>query len=395
MKKSIRTLSAMICLLCLVPCVCLAARLGPARSADELSALAASAQPGDTLLISGDLDASACGVLSFPAGVTLKGEDDAVISGLSLSDSSVVLSGVSLTGGLNVTGRSHVQLTRGVSVSGGVDFSGSGTLLLDPGTSVEGKAGEPGVSVSHRGGDLYISLDGAVSGGAGATGGAAVVIDPLTTSGALMITGNLTGGAGGAFGGNALNLHNLSGNAYITVDGRLTGGSGDIGGSGVQLITAQDSVAAGIGGRISGGQGSSYGGDAMLLMNVGGSSQISLSGALIGGDASGVDSTPGQSLTLLGKTTALHTNVGDCVLEEGRQVLSSIKVTPLPQITASAGNMQPLPTPSPTPNPNEGMVATPGEALPEEPIPSPTPLPGEEGEEEDVLFSPGEAAPAD
>ncbi len=367
MTKRVGALALSVLLLLSPCCGALAAQLGPATSYEELLALAAGAQGGDTLLISGALLATPDQPLTSQERLVIAGTDGASISGLVLRDANVVFSSLTLHGGLRASGLSHVHLERSATVHGadgsaGIDFSGSGSLLLDPGCSVTGGKDAAGIAVAHRGGDLYISIEGDVRGGAGKTGGAAAVIDPLGASGALMVTGSLTGGMGDSFGGNALNLHNLTGNAYITVDGKLTGGEGPIGGSGLQLITAEGSVTVGIGGQISGGRGADYGGDAMLLMNVGGSASVSLFGALTGGDSSGTDSTPGQSLKMLGSTTALHTLVGDCILQDGRQILSAITVTPLPAITASAddaGTLDATPAPEPTAAPTADPTAAP------------------------------------
>lgn len=371
-----------------------AAQLGPATSYDELLALADGAKEGDILLISGKIRADADQPFSPAAALELRGEGDASISGLHLQDASIVLSNMTLTDGLSARGESRIQLMRGVSVKDGLSFSGSGALLLDPGSNVSAGSGATGVSVHHAGGDLYISLDGAIRGGDGATGGAAVVIDPLGASGALMVTGSLTGGTGEDFGGNALNLHNLSGNAYITVDGRLTGGAGEIGGCGLQLITADGGVTAGIGGQITGGRGNRYGGDGMLMMNVGGSASVTLSGSLTGGDASGTDSTPGQSLTLLGQTTAMRTNVtGECILQNGRQVLYALSVTPLPAITSSADDAEEIdPTPSPeaTAEPTQEPTVEPTQTPTAEPTPQPTVEPTPEPTSEPTPEPPAE-----
>lgn len=376
MTKRFRAFALLILLLLAPPPAARAAQLGPATSYQELLSLAAGAQDGDTLLISGAINASAAQPLTSGVYLYLRGEEGgASISGLHIRDAQLALSGLTLTDGLSVRGESHIQITRGVSVQGGLSFSGSGALLLDPGSSVTGGSGATGVSVRHTGGDLYVSLDGAIRGGDGPSGGTAAAIDPLGASGALMVTGTLTGGAGDDFGGNALNLHNLSDNAYITVDGRLTGGAGEIGGCGLQLITADGGMTAGIGGRISGGRGNSYGGDAMLLMNVGGSASVALYGELTGGDSSGTDSTPGQSLTLLGQTTAMHTNVsGNCILQNGRQVLYALSVTPLPAITSSVDDAEVI-DPSPTPPPAATIEPTATPTV--EPTPEPTSEPTE------------------
>ena len=377
MKKQLGALALSVLFLLSSVSGAFAAQLGPASSYEELLSLAAGASNGDTLLVSGAITALGEEPFTSQERLLITGIDDACISGLQLHNANVVFSSLTLKGGLHISGTSHVQLTRGVAVLGadgdsGIRFFGNGSLLLDPGSSVAGGAGATGVAVSHGGGDLYVSIDGDVHGGAGDTGGAAAVIDPLGASGALMVTGRLTGGKGEAFGGNALNLHNLTGNAFITVDGRLTGGEGSIGGSGLQLITAEGSVTAGIGGRINGGRGHDYGGDAMLLMNIGGSATVSLFGSLTGGDSSGTNSTPGQSLKLLGKTTAMRTMVGECIFEEGRQVLTAISVTPLPAITSSVDDAQTLETPSPTVEPTTEPTPEPTAEPTAEPTQEPT-----------------------
>lgn len=384
MKKRLGAFALSIVMLLFSACPALAAQLGPARSYDELLSLAKTASGGDTLLIAGDIAADAQRPLTTSAQLFLRGtgSNTSSISDLALENANVVLSNMAVSGGLRVSGDSYVQLERSVIVHGaqgrsGVEFSGSGALLLDPGSSITGGQDAPGVRIAHQNGDLYISIDGTIRGGNGKTGGAAVEIDPLGASGALMVTGRLTGGRGEDFGGNALNLHNLSGNAYITVDGRLTGGEGSIGGIGLQLITAQGSVFAGLGGHITGGSGEDYGGDAMLLMNVGASANVSLSGYLTGGNSSGPNSAPGQSLKLLGRTTAMRTTVGDCILQDGRQILSAIAVTPLPAITSSVDDAQVIETPAPTAVPTEQPTDVPTVETTAEPAPTPTAQPTE------------------
>lgn len=356
MTKRIGALALSICLMLAVFCPALGAQLGPVSTYDDLLLLASSAANGDTLLISGTVIATPVVPLTTNVQIQIHGMDDASLVSLALHNANVVFSNLTLTDGLTITGESYVQLEHGVSVLGSagqraVDFTGSGALLLDPGSEAFGGDSASGVQIAHTGGDLYISIDGKVVGGAGETGGTAVIIDPLGNSGAAMITGELIGGAGSEFGGNALDLHNLSGNALITVDGHLTGGAGSIGGSGLQLITAEDSVNAGLGGRIIGGTGKTYGGDAAMLMNVSGAASIALSGSLIGGNATAANATPGQSLKLLGKTTAMHTLVADCVLQDGQLVYATSTITPLPEIPSSAEEPEATPVPEIKPLP--------------------------------------------
>lgn len=385
MIKRIGALALSMMLLLAYAAPASAARLGPATTYDELLALASEAKDGDVLLVRGTLAADSAQPLSPAASVRIASDSGkSTIEGLALRDASVAFSDVTLKDSLRVEGSSYIQLSDGVSVVGaqgasGIVFSGNGALMLDGGSTVTGGGEASGVHIHHDGGELYISLDGSVRGGTGVSGGAGVTIDPLRDGGALMITGKLTGGSGDTFGGNALNLYNIDGNAFVTVDGTLTGGTGSIGGSGMQLITAEGSSTIGIGGQISGGQGRDFGGDALLLMNVSGAASVMLSGSLTGGNASGTDSTPGQSLQILGQHTSLHTRIGDCILQDGKQILVSSAVTPLPAITSSVNDMQTLVTPEPTPSSSpEPTTAPTSEPMPEptsEPTAAPTDAP--------------------
>lgn len=360
-----------------------AAMLGPATTYAELAALAAQAAEGDTLLVSGDL--SAVGeVLDLPRRITLAsiGDERATIRGLTLQNASVQISSLDLADTLTIEGISYVELLGSVRVSGasgdnGLRFSGSGALIIDPSCEITGGANGAGLSISHDGGDFYACLEGTVRGGSGSTGGPGVVVSPLAQSGAMMISGSIYGGDGSAIGGHALNLFELSGNAYITVDGCIQGGSGPVGGDGIQLVSAGDQVNVGINGRVSGGTGQEYGGDALILMNAGGASAVTLSGSLTGGDTVSPEGQPGTSLLIVGESTALHARVQDCLLEDGSRLAPTPvptpepDVTPLPAITSSLSDIEPL-TPQPTPEetPSAGPSATPGEPLPSDATPS-------------------------
>ena len=334
-------------------CPVQAATLGPAGSYNELLELAAGAADGDIILISGRIAADSAPLVIRPA-VTIRSAAPgaASISGLSISDSSVTFSGVVLENTLNVSGTSYIELKNGSSVTGaggdsGIRFDGNGALLLGADCSVTGGSDGAGVSISHRSGDFYSSLEGTVTGGSGNTGGPGVVVSPLSRSGTMMISGEILGGSGEIIGGHALNLFDLSGNAYITVAGSVTGGSGEIGGDGIQLVSASDHVNVGITGSVKGGEGSGYGGDAMLLMNASGSASISLSGTLSGGNATQSDAQPGTSLLIVGDSTSARTRVDNCILEDGLLLSAAATpaatpaptpipaVTPLPAITAS------------------------------------------------------------
>lgn len=347
----------------------LAATLGPAATYDELREFLSSAKNGDLILISGELSASGGTPLVIPANVrisSIEGES-ASIRGLRLRDASVTLSNVSLEDSLTVDGTSYIQLSSGVSVSGaagqnGLSFSGSGALIIDRGCEITGGSESAGVSIEHRGGEFYASIEGSVVGGHGQSGGAGVVISPLSSSGAALISGSIKGGDGSAHGGHALNLYDLSGNALITIDGNLQGGNGDIGGDGIQLVAARDIVSVGISGHIKGGSGETYGGDALILMSTEDASSFRLSGTFSGGNATGPDAQPGTSLQLVGDSTASRTRVEDCILEDGLHLSPSQQptpaprtpdVTPLPEITFPAAAEE---------SPLEPADATPGEA---------------------------------
>lgn len=347
-----------------------AATLGPALSYDELRTLASQANDGDVLLVAGDFSAGDDDVLSISASVRISSApgESATIRGLHLRDASVTFSNVNLEDSLVVEGTSFVEVAAGVAISGapgqsGLAFSGNGTLIVDRNSDVLGGSSSTGVSISHQGGEFYGSIEGSVRGGDGSTGGAGMIISPLGDAGTVMISGTIRGGDGTSMGGHALNLYGLSGNAFVTVAGTLTGGDGYVGGDGIQLVSATDVVSVGISGDVKGGQGESYGGSALMLMNVEGASSFNLSGSFTGGDAVGADAQPGTSLLLVGDSAASHTRVNNCILEDGHHLngdaqateapeqLIQPTVTPLPEITSSIDDVAVLPTPQPTETP--------------------------------------------
>ena len=363
MIKPIRAIALILCASLLLPAVAQAESLGPARSYDELLSLAASAADGDVILISGEIVAAQDVPLTPACAIRIRScaEERAIIDALRLRDAFITFDDIDLIDSLIIEGRSVVELTGGVTVSGaegreGIRFTGSGTLLLDSGSLVVGGSGSAGLSISHENGDFYGHLEGTVRGGNGGTGGVGVEVSPLQQSGALMVSGMISGGDGSSIGGHALNLYGLSGNAFVTLDGALRGGNGHIGGNGVQIVSAADSVVIGVSGQICGGQGEAYGGNALVLMNVGGGASINLTGALLGGDATDAVATPGASLLLVGDTTSSHTFVSGCLFEEGRLLAAQAPVaepavTPLPEIIASVDHTTLLPQ---TPPPEAG-----------------------------------------
>ena len=358
MTRFIRAIALILCLILSLSAAALADSLGPARSYDELLSLAASASDGDVILVSGEIVAAPDAPLSPASAIRIRSssEGHAVIGALCLRDAFITFDDIDLRGSLTIEGTSAVELTGGVSVSGadgreGIRFTGGGTLLLDSGSLVVGGSGSAGVAVSHESGDFYGHLDGTIRGGSGSTGGVGVEIAPLQQSGALMISGVITGGDGASVGGHALNLYGLSGNAYVTLDGTLRGGDGYIGGNGAQIVSAAGSVIIGVSGEIAGGRGESHGGNALVLMNVEGGASISLTGALRGGDVTGSVATPGTSLLVVGDTTSSHTVLGRCLLEEGRRIAAQAPqiqpdLTPLPEIVPSVDHTTTLADPS-------------------------------------------------
>ena len=360
MTKLNRAIALLLCMLLLLPAAVQAQSLGPARSYDELLTLAASAADGDVILVSGEIAAAQGAPLTPASAIRIRScaEEHAIIDALHLQDAFVTFDDIDLHSSLTIEGSSVVELTGGVTVRGadgheGIRFIGSGTLLLDSGSLVIGGSGSAGLSISHKSGDFYGHLDGTIRGGSGSIGGVGVEIAPLHQSGALMISGTIAGGDGTSVGGHALNLYDLSGNDFVKLDGMLSGGSGHVGGNGVQIVSAADSVIVGIGGEISGGQGEAFGGNALVLMNVGGGASINLTGALRGGNVTDESAIPGSSLLLVGDTTSSHTAVNGCLLEEGRHIAVQIpspepNVTPLPEITSSVDHTTLLPQTPPS-----------------------------------------------
>lgn len=355
---------------------------GPVSSYEELSGLLLAAKDGDTILLSGDISADGKSPLSSLSSVCLKAEGSATLRGLHLQDASLSIVGVALEDGLTVSGTSHVLLGKDVTITGSsgsaaLSFSGNGALIVERGCAIEGGTGSPGLSIRHDGGEFYGSIEGRVTGGSGASGGAGVIVSPLQEGGAVMITGSIHGGDGTSLGGHALNLYDLSGNAYVTVDGNLQGGVGSIGGDGIQLISASDTVNVGIIGTVKGGSGESYGGNALILLDAEGSSTVNLSGHFSGGDALGSNAQPGTSLHLIGDSSSLRTRMDNCILEDGK------KLNPTAVPTAA-------PTSEPTPEPTPESTA--------EPTPEPTaPESTESGELPDPVSSdaPENALPED
>ena len=380
--KATQALALFLLTLLIFPSMAQAGTLGPALSYGELLTLVRQARDGDVLLISGDLTATDEALVT-PALLEISGDGRAMLRHLHVSDSSIVFSNLALLDSLSIDGVSNVEL-RGVQVEGapgqyGLSFVGSGTLLVDEDCTIIGGAGATGVSISQRGSDLYVSIEGNVTGGM--DGGSGMEVSPMTEYGTMMLAGSIRGGDGVAMGGTGLNLFDLSGNAFITVAGSVRGGKGSVGGAGMQVVSIGDTVSIGVNGEIRGGSGAEYGGDALILMDATAASSINLSGSLIGGNASAQTGEPGQSLLVVGDSVA-HARVVNCLLQDGENTFSyNQPVTPLPEITSSVETVDPLLTPTPeltpeiTPEPTSEDTPAPTPDHTPEPTPAPTPEP--------------------
>lgn len=371
--KATRALVLFLLTVLLCPIPASAGTLGPALNYEELLDMVRRAKDGDILLVSGEMTATE-EAISSPALLQISGDGKAILHRLHISDSSVILSDVELRDSLTISGISNVEL-RAVRVQGapgesGLSLVGGGTLLIDGDCEITGGEGATGVSVSQRGGDLYVSVEGSIRGGEG--GGSGMEVSPLSEYGTMMLAGTIRGGSDAMMGGTGLNLFGLSGNAFITVAGSVRGGRGAAGGAGMQVVSIGDTVSIGVNGEIRGGSGDEYGGNALIVMDAAGAAAVNLSGMLIGGDASAQTGEPGQSLLVIGDSVA-HTRVANCLLQDGENTFAYNKaITPLPEITSSVNAVEPLVTPSPTVTPTP-MVTTP--APTHTPTPEPTASP--------------------
>jgi len=247
--KATQACALFLLILLLCPLAAQAGTLGPALSYNELLALVRQARDGDVLLVSGDLSATDEALVT-PALLEITGDGKATLRHLHVSDSSIVFSNLSLLDSFTVDGVSNIELrtvrVEGASGQYGLSFVGGGTLLIDEDSSVAGGTGATGVSISQRGGDLYVSMEGSVRGGA--DGGSGMEVSPMTEYGTMMLAGNICGGDGTTMGGTGLNLFDLSGNAFITVAGSVRGGKGSVGGAGMQVVSIGDTVSIGVNG---------------------------------------------------------------------------------------------------------------------------------------------------
>ena len=254
--KATRALVLFLLTVLLCPALASAGTLGPALNYEELLDMVRRAKDGDILLVSGEMTATE-EAISSPALLQISGDGKAILHRLHISDSSVILSDVELRDSLTISGISNVEL-RTVRVEGapgqsGLSLVGGGTLLIDGDCEITGGEGATGVSVSQRGGDLYVSDEGSIRGGEG--GGSGMEVSPLSEYGTMMLAGTIRGGNDAMMGGTGLNLFGLSGNAFITVAGSVRGGRGAAGGAGMQVVSIGDTVSIGVNGEIRGGSG--------------------------------------------------------------------------------------------------------------------------------------------
>ena len=84
----------------------------------------------------------------------------------------------------------HVEGADGKS---GLTFTGSGTLLIDSNCSVAGGSGATGITLTHRSGDLYVSIESGVRGGGGQNGGSGMEVTSLGEYGTMMLSGSIRG----------------------------------------------------------------------------------------------------------------------------------------------------------------------------------------------------------
>lgn len=195
--KATQACALFLLILLLCPLAAQAGTLGPALSYNELLALVRQARDGDVLLVSGDLSATDEALVT-PALLEITGDGKATLRHLHVSDSSIVFSNLSLLDSFTVDGVSNIELrtvrVEGASGQYGLSFVGGGTLLIDEDSSVAGGTSATGVSISQRGGDLYVSIEGSVRGGA--DGGSGMEVSPMTEYGTMMLAGNICGGDG-------------------------------------------------------------------------------------------------------------------------------------------------------------------------------------------------------
>ena len=317
-----------------------AQQLGPAYNYSDLLYLVNMARQGDTILVSGRIQADETIPLISRENVSIRSvpEQKAIISGVHILDSNLSFSDVDLVDSLDIHGSSKVMLESNVNVYGNRDaaiqFKGNGELIITPSCTVTATDGANGISIEHEGGSFYAALEGTVTGGDSDIGGAGVIVSPLHKEGMLLIGGNIFGGNGTDIGGNAVNLYDIGGNAYISVIGSMQGGIGSVGGNGLQIISPRDTSNIGIIGRVEGGEGDVFGGNAVVVLNAEDRSSIALSGALIGGNTSSASSDPGQSLLLVGNGVLDHMYTEGCLLEDG-QILEEAKTMEPPVVPIS------------------------------------------------------------
>ena len=345
MKWPVRLISAVF-VLTLLASAALSDTWGPIRSAGDLISALSRAKNDDTFLFSGDIDCTGVVLSGLKLTFSSEGKRLATLHHLSLSDSSLRLERIRVSGTFDVSGNSELELQDQVSIVGsedscGLAFQGCGLLVIGPGCSVTGGAGAPGIRIHHTQGDFYAGIEGEIRGGGGDAGGTALLVSSLCEQGTVFLNGNLTGGRGESIGGNALCLYGLNDQAFVSVEGSLKGGDGGIAGDGIQIVSARDRSFVHINGSSSGGAGQSHGGNALTIVRISGSSSVIVTGRLSGGNVLKRDGIGGHSLLIADNASIGHTVVRDCMLEDGGYA-PQLTVPRHPSITSSINRASPL-----------------------------------------------------
>ena len=362
------------CALALALCLSLtpAAALAEAITTyDGLLAAADAAQDGDVLELSGVIVAGAA-PLSAPRRIVLRPAQggSAEIKGLQLDDADVAFDGLTLSGGLRVSGESYVDLTgdtfvRGASGQTAVSFEGNGSLTVERGASVQGGAGASAVCVRAEGGDVHVAVYGALQGGGGdGDGGSGLQLENLAGDSTVVVSGEVSGGSGLGIGGNAINLYSFGGEASAVLAGVARGGSGRVGGSGVQIVGLSGSASVALSGSVSGAGGEDFGGDSLVVMSAQAGASVSVAGQLTAGNVPDTGERPGAALRIVDEESGQRVSIQGAQLRDG-------EIIPLGAATAT-----PAPTATPQPTPVPGITASvPVHTLAPSPSPAPTQTP--------------------
>ena len=325
---------------------------GPIRSREQLLQILPKVHGNDTLSFIGDLDADGIVFPGVHLTLTSSGARPASLHNLVLHDASTVLQRINVKDSFRVSGNSSLVLKTGARVLGGdskagLVFDGCGVLITENGSSITGGNEADGLCILHKGGAFYAGLEGTVCGGT--SGGTGVSILSLTEQSSVLIAGQVLGGDGSFSGGDALHLYGLQEQAFVSVVGSIKGGAGSHSGDGIRIVSCSDNAFIGINASVSAGVGGEYGGNAILVMDARGSSLVSITGALSGGNIRDHNGVPGQSILIADNASIGHVVVHDCLLEDGSFRIWEEKPV-LPSITSSISRPSAMTTPTPFPD---------------------------------------------